>query len=90
MELVKIVLINRSVSPRSRGMLLFMIDLAHQRYSPLSGELQNFYVSQLGTQTFISIQRHSDLLTVNTKPKLQIGGTVENSEFGTRKPQRIS
>lgn len=73
MELVKIVLINRSLTPRSRGMLLFLIDLAHQRYSPLSGELQNFYVSQLGTQTFISIQRHNDLLTVNTKSKIQIG-----------------
>ncbi|XP_043464731.1 uncharacterized protein LOC122500071 [Leptopilina heterotoma] len=71
-ESVKIVIINRNLSPRSRGMLLFLIDLANQRYNPLSGELQNFYVGQLGISTFKSIQRYTDLLTVNTKIKNQI------------------
>lgn len=74
MEDVKNVIINRNLSPRSRGMLLFLIDLANQRYNPLSGEMQNFYVGQLGTSTFKSIQRYTDLLTVNTKIKNQIEG----------------
>ncbi|XP_051173263.1 uncharacterized protein LOC127289387 isoform X2 [Leptopilina boulardi] len=71
-ESVKSVIISGNVNPRSRCMLLFLIDLANHRYNPLSGELQNFYVNHLGTQTFISIQRHTDLLTVNTKTKNQI------------------
>ena len=67
-------LINRNLSARSRGMLVFIIDLANQRFAPLSGKMQEFYVNELGINTLVDIQRHSKDLTVNTKLENNVTG----------------
>ncbi|XP_012274003.1 uncharacterized protein LOC105696248 [Orussus abietinus] len=83
---VRTVLITRNLSARSRGMLLFILDLANQRYCPLSGDLQDFYVEQLGTKVLIQIQRHDEDLTINTKSKdRNVKDSGINSEQGSEK-----
>ena len=54
---VRKVLVNRNLSARSRAMLLYMIDLAGQNFSPPSGALQEFYTSEIEESTLLDIQR---------------------------------
>lgn len=53
---VRRVLIKRNLSSRSRGMLLFIIDLSNQQFVPFSGKLQEFYISEIGTNTLVNIK----------------------------------
>lgn len=52
-------------------MLLLMIDLYKQNFMPLSGDLQIFYVSQLGQSTLLEMQRNAENILVITNPELQ-------------------
>ncbi|KAK0175211.1 hypothetical protein PV327_008978 [Microctonus hyperodae] len=65
------VLATRNLSTRSRSMLLLMIDLYRQNFMPLSGDLQTFYVSQLGQSTLLEMQRNSENILVITNSELQ-------------------
>ncbi|XP_014217528.1 uncharacterized protein LOC106646039 [Copidosoma floridanum] len=52
---VRLVLINRNVSAKSRGMLLFIIDFANQNYAPLTELLKEFYLNDLDNKLLAEI-----------------------------------
>lgn len=53
---VRTVLIKRNLSSRSRGMLLFIIDLSNQMFVPFTGKLQEFYINEIGTSTLVNMK----------------------------------
>ncbi|KAJ8674593.1 hypothetical protein QAD02_005855 [Eretmocerus hayati] len=57
MNKIRKVLMKRNLSAKSRGLLLFSIDLAHQNFQPISGTLLKFYTNELGVKTLADIQR---------------------------------
>lgn len=76
---VRTVLIKRNLSSRSRGMLLFIIDLANQQFVPFSGKLQEFYINEIGTNTLVNIKHFNKNPTDSIK--LENNGTGKTKVF---------
>ncbi|KAJ9586282.1 hypothetical protein L9F63_020076 [Diploptera punctata] len=60
----RITLMSRNLSGQCRCWLLLALDLAANRYAPLSGQLQSFYQIHLGANAIMQLQRIQLGLTV--------------------------
>ncbi|XP_021934468.1 uncharacterized protein LOC110837034 isoform X2 [Zootermopsis nevadensis] len=63
---VRTTLMSRNLSGQCRCWLLLALDLATNRYSPLSGQLQGFYQVHLGANAIMQLQRLHFGLKVDT------------------------
>ncbi|XP_015523115.1 uncharacterized protein LOC107226726 [Neodiprion lecontei] len=86
---VRTVLVNRNLSSQSRGMLLLAVDLANQLYEPLSGDLQAFYLAQLGDEAMMQLQRYQNVKNI-VKPKDQMNDTARNTKYDSNRKERLS
>lgn len=76
---VRTVLVNRNLSSQSRAMLLLAVDLANQIYEPLSGDLQAFYLAQLGEETMMQLQRYQNVKNIaKSKTSIKTNDTARS------------
>lgn len=74
---VRQVLINRNLSAKSRGMLLFLIETSTvftQQCPPLTPMLQEFYGHQLGLKAFTNIRRQNQETSMHPKLNSRVNG----------------
>jgi len=88
---VRTTLMSRNLSGQCRCWLLLALDLASNRYAPLSGQLQGFYQVHLGANAILQLQRFqvglkidtdSDRTEVNHVPTVQISESVAKNLQG--------